>query len=122
MKVLVIDNDSSLTATYCQVLQSSGNQAVASNSVADALQLIKKTKFDVIICGMLMPEQDGIDFLRAFKPLSNKNTKVIIFSSINNSEVMAAAKKLGAVDYCLKSDYSPYQINEVLQKAIVVTK
>ncbi len=72
----------------------------------------------VILLDMLMPEMNGIEFLQALQPKNLPRTKVCVLSNIENPEIIAAAKKLGAVDYLLKVNYTPYQIADLVKDLV----
>jgi len=116
MKILVIDDEQVLTEVYSQVLEKVGHKALVANRVTDALEIAQKEKPDVIFLDMLMPEQDGIDFLKQYKSLKLPKAVILVLSNIDNEQVIVAAKKLGATDYLLKADYSPYQIVDAVKK------
>jgi two-component system alkaline phosphatase synthesis response regulator PhoP len=75
--------------------------------------LAKKEKPSLIILDMLLPKEDGISFLTRLRndPDVGK-TMVIVFSNYDVPETKAKAKELRAVDYLIKTNFTPQQIVE----------
>lgn len=116
-KVLVVDDERVLTDAYHMVLERAGHEVYVANHPAAGLDLVKEKRPDIILLDMLMPDMNGVDFLKqlAKDDLLNKTT-VLAFSNIENPEVMNAAKKLGAREYLLKVDYTPHQVVELVDR------
>ena len=64
MQILVVDDDPSIRETAVEILKMLGASVVATTSAAEALRAIEKTRFNVILCDIAMPEEDGYDFIR----------------------------------------------------------
>lgn len=80
----------------------------------EALNLLKKQSFDLVITDIKMPEMDGIN-LSKYIFESKINTRVIIISGYNEFEYARMALKYGVSDYLLKP-LSDSNINETLTK------
>lgn len=80
----------------------------------EALELLKKQSFDLVITDIKMPEMDGIN-LSKYIFESELNTKVIIISGYNEFEYARMALKYGVSDYLLKP-LSDASIHETLTK------
>jgi DNA-binding NarL/FixJ family response regulator len=68
---------------------------------AEALQLAKETKPDIILLDIRMPEVDGLDALEKIRD-ELPETRVIILSTYDNPTYIARAVTQGASDYLLK--------------------
>ncbi len=114
-KVLIVEDEVTLADAYRFALQKAGYEVFVAYDPVAGIELTKKHKPAVILLDMLMPEMNGIEFMQTIKPKSMPGTKVCILSNIENPEVVAASKKLGAVDYLLKVDHTPYEIADVVK-------
>lgn len=117
-KVLVVEDETVLADAYKIVLEKAGYDVYVAYRGQQGLELAATHKPNVILLDMLMPEMNGIDFLKELKPKQLPHTKVCVLSNIENPEIMKAATKLGAVDYLLKVNYTPYQIADIVDKLI----
>lgn len=70
---------------------------------AEALEMAKKEKFDVILLDLIMPGMDGFAFLEAMQTNKAK-VPVIVLTNLGQEEDQARAKKLGAKGYYVKSN------------------
>ncbi len=113
-RVLVIEDEVVLADAYKIVLAKAGYDVFIAYNATDGIALARQHKPHVILLDMLMPDMNGIELLQELKPKSLPNTKVCVLSNIENPDIIKAAKKLGAVDYLLKVNYTPYQISELV--------
>jgi len=91
---------------------------VAHNGV-DAVSMLRgaKPKFDLFVMDLVMPEKDGFAVLEDMKK-DQDNTPVIVASNLSQKEDMERVKKLGAVDYFVKSNVSLSDIVQNINKII----
>lgn len=68
-----------------------------------ALEKLKSEKIGVVILDIMMPELDGIEVLKRIKddPLLGE-TQVLMWSALDEFEILEEALKLGALDYFTK--------------------
>ncbi|MGB8450710.1 MAG: response regulator [Anaerocolumna sp.] len=81
----------------------------------EAVELIKKQTFDLVITDIRMPEMDGLN-LAKYVFETSADTKVIIISGYNEFEYARLALKYGVSDYLLKP-LNDANISETLIKA-----
>lgn len=115
-KVLIVDDEQILTDAYELVLSKDGHKVFVANRPKDGLDIAEKEHPDILLLDMLMPDMNGIEFLKALKAKKIKIQSVLGFSNIENEEVVSAAKKLGVKDYLLKVNYTPRQVAELVIK------
>ena len=61
---------------------------------------------DIILVDNLMPNTDGFYFLENLrKDEWGKNAKVIMWSNSHDSKTIVRAKKMGVLDFMIKSDW-----------------
>ncbi len=114
--VLIVDDERILTDAYELSLTKAGFKVFIANAPEDGIDIAVKEKPEVIVLDMLMPQMNGIEFLKALKKkMQLGKTKVLAFSNIENESVVQAAKKLGVVDYLLKVNYTPHQLADLIE-------
>lgn len=103
IKVLCVDDSPAILALLKKILGAGpGFEVVATASNgAEALEMLKKVKVDVITLDLHMPVMDGMQFLST---RTDKSTPVVIVSAINRDDMSIAQKalSLGASDYVEK--------------------
>lgn len=103
VEVLSVDDSPTILTLLKKVLTpENGFQITATaKNGAEALELLKTRKFDIITLDLHMPELDGIGFLKAYQ---GQSTPVMVVSSINRDDTTIAQKALalGAADYVEK--------------------
>lgn len=83
---------------------------------SEAIKLTKELNPDIVILDIVMPEMDGIVALEEILKI-NPNVKVIMCSSIENTDMVEKSLKMGASDYILKP-FNEYIVKEVIKRVI----
>src|ERR1700750_1355562 len=68
-----------------------------------AAQVTKKEEIDVIVCDVLLPDGNGIEFTKRIKHTS-ENTEIILLTANGNIHDSVQAMRNGAFDYITKGD------------------
>jgi len=105
--ILVVDDEPKMTSLVCGQLEDAGHQVATTTSPAEALELIKKHSFDVVITDLSMPEISGMDVLDA--ALAKGGCDVVMMTAYGTAETAVEAMKKGAADYILK----PFSLDEL---------
>jgi two-component system NtrC family response regulator len=106
-QILVVDDEPKMTALICGQLEDAGHQVTTTVSGREALELIEKHSFDIVITDLSMPEVSGMVVLE--KALEKEGTEVLMMTAYGTAETAVAAMKLGAADYLLK----PFPLDEL---------
>lgn len=110
-KILIAEDEQPMAHALELKLQHSGYEAKAVFDGQQALDELKKEKYDLILSDLVMPVVDGFGVLAALQEQGSK-LPVIVSSNLGQPEDIARAKKLGAADYFVKADTS---INDVVE-------
>jgi NarL family two-component system response regulator LiaR len=103
IKILVVDDESVVREGVVAILSLQADMEVlgeAHNGV-DAVKIARKTKPDVILLDMVMPEQDGLATIPKLKEIL-PDSKILVLTSFAESDRVYQAVKLGALGYLLK--------------------
>ena len=111
IRVLLVDDEKDFTETLAQRLEVRGFDIKTCFSGDEALDMIQKHEFDVIVLDVLMPGQDGIETLREIKNLKPL-IHVIMLTGNATVETAIEGMKLGAYDYLIK----PTKTEDLLEK------
>lgn len=110
-RVLLVDDEVELIDTLLKRMKMRQVDVEGVNSGPDALALLDRKNFDVVVLDVKMPKMDGIETLREIKkryPI----IEVIMLTGHANVEVAIQGMELGAFDYLLK----PIKIDPLLYK------
>lgn len=110
--ILVIDDELSMRELLEVLLVKEGYKVTCAKNGQDAVSMIKKTVFDLLLCDIRLGDISGIDVLRALRE-ENQETVVIMISAYASTEAAVEAMNEGAYDFVPK----PFD-NEELKKTI----
>ncbi|MBD3402149.1 response regulator [candidate division GN15 bacterium] len=106
-RILVVDDEPKMTSLVCGTLEDDGHAVETTTKPAEALNLIEKHSFDIVVTDLSMPEVSGIEVLDA--ALAKGGCDVIIMTAYGTVETAVTAMKKGAADYLLK----PFSLDEL---------
>lgn len=102
-KILIAEDERSIAKALQIKLSLSGFEVEIAVNGEEALKLLKETKFDLLLLDIMMPKMDGFSVMEEMKKNKIK-TPIIILSNLSQEEDAERAKKLGAVDFFIKSN------------------
>jgi DNA-binding response OmpR family regulator len=110
-KILIIEDEKLLSEMYEDKFSQSGFLAVVAKSAEEGLELLKKEKPDLVLLDILLPQENGIQFLKRIKDIPEiSKTPVIVFSNYDDPETKKKAFGLGAKDYLIKTNFTPAEV------------
>ena len=116
LTVLIVDDESKIRRLLSRSLESEGFDVAATDSGLRALEFLKSGKCDLIILDYMMPEMDGLEFLRELRKKST--TPVIMLSARDEISKKTEALELGADDYVVK----PFSVEEITARIRAVLR
>lgn len=105
--LLVVDDEPKMTSLICGQLEEAGHTVSTTTDPAEALRLIDKHSFDIVITDLSMPEISGMEVLK--RALEKEGTDVIMMTAYGSVATAVEAMKKGAADYLLK----PFSLEEL---------
>ncbi len=108
-KVLVVDDEEALRTVLSGELVNEGYLVETAGDGDEAIALIKREPFDVVLLDIKMPKVDGFEVLKFIKK-DYVNTKVIMLTAFADLKNAIESKKLGAEDFISK----PYDLVDLL--------
>ncbi len=110
LQILVIDDDTFMCNLLETYLSNHGYNVETAYNGQGAQSLLKKKKYDIVVCDFRLPDSDGLEMLDFIKT-QNPQTNVIIITAYADIRMAVKLMKLGAYDYVTK----PLQQEELLQ-------
>lgn len=108
--LLVIDDEPSMRHMLRLVLEQHHYRVSEAENGAEAINLIYKEKFDVILSDIRMPDMDGLTFLEQPEVRALNSTTIIMMSAYGSIDTALECMKRGAYDYISK----PFKPDEVV--------
>lgn len=111
-KILIIDDNQSITMMLSKFLELKGHSCSISNTGRNGLALLENQKFDVVILDLSMPEFTGLNVIDALvekKLIEDQNIIVCTAKSLSPEEVETLLKK--GVKACIAK---PMRLTELL--------
>jgi sigma-B regulation protein RsbU (phosphoserine phosphatase) len=113
-KVLAVDDDGFNLDILAKFLHKQGHVVTTAEDGLEALDILSKTSFDLILLDVMMPNLDGFETLKRIKEQENLlSTPVIMISALDELSSVIKCIECGAEDYLPK----PY--NSTLLRARV---
>jgi sulfite reductase subunit B len=100
-KILVVDDEAIVRESIRDWLKMSEYDVSTAESGEEALAMIEKQDFNVMVLDIRLPGESGLDVLARVKSIRPK-LKSIIITAYPTEDTIVEAKKLGAIDYLIK--------------------
>jgi len=107
--ILVVDDEPAMRLLLSSVLKEEGHDVTAAASGEEALQLIAKRHYHLVLTDLKMPGISGLDLLEQVKR-EDPGTAVIILTAFGTVEGAVEAMRRGAVHYLLKPLANPEEL------------
>lgn len=109
--LLIIEDNPLLVGMYKTAFERQNINVLVAHDGMAGIELAREKRPDVILLDLLMPGIDGYEVLKILKADPNtKSIKIIILTVIAKKENAEIAKKLGAVDYIVKTELKLQEI------------
>ncbi len=109
LSILLVEDEENLQEALKLNLELEDYEVTSAWNGVEALQLIQKEHFDLLILDVMLPELDGISVVESIR-LQNNEIPVLILSAKNSSADRVLGLKKGADDYLTK----PFNLEELL--------
>jgi signal transduction histidine kinase len=106
--ILIVDDEEGVQASLVKAFTLEGYQAVGAGSGTQALSLLRRQTFDVLLTDLVMPDLDGVSLMEGAQAIS-PSMVVIVMTGGATVESAVRALKGGAYDYVLK----PFTLAEI---------
>jgi two-component system, NtrC family, response regulator PilR len=114
--ILLVDDELSMRELLEYMLTKEGYQITCAQGGREAISLLEKIHYDLILCDIKLGDISGIDVLKASKRLS-PDTVVIMISAYSSTETAVEAMNEGAYDYVPKP-FDNDELKETIAKAL----
>lgn len=106
--ILVVDDELSMREFLKILLDKEGHTTVTASNSKEALTILKKKAFDLVISDIRMPDMGGLALLEKIKE-KDSTIPVVLITAYASPEDAVLAMKNGAYDYITK----PFKVDEI---------
>lgn len=111
VRVLLVDDEALFLESMRKVLGVRGYEAIAVRGGEEALQELRRARYDAVVLDLRMPGLDGIATLEQIRAL-DPALPVLLLSGHADMSKAAEAMQKGAADYLLK----PAQVDKLCER------
>jgi len=115
-KIMVIDDEKQICQNVEKILSKNNYEVIRATSAKEALEKMAKDSFSLLISDIVMPEMNGLEFLKLVKkewPL----TKAVMMTAYASTDTAVKAIRLGALDY-LSKPFTPDELRSTVERAL----
>ena len=114
--ILVVDDERGIRALCNDVLGRTGYDVEAVDCAAGALAAMARRRFDLVLCDINLPDQDGVSLLPRLL-VGERPPAVLLITAYPSIDTAVRGMKLGARDYIGKP-FSPDELRLVVRRAL----
>ncbi|HEX8459092.1 MAG TPA: sigma-54 dependent transcriptional regulator [Pyrinomonadaceae bacterium] len=117
VRILVIDDESSITGALQVILEEQGYEVHTAASMAEAERLLAGGRaFDLVFTDLRLPDTNGMEVLNRIKA-ENPDTEVILMTAHGSLDIAISAIKRGAY-YYVEKPFTPDEIVMLTERAL----
>jgi len=99
--LLVVDDDRYIQSAMADYLRSLGHRTETASNCTDAISRMEEFPFEVVLCDVNLPDQDGFHLLQWARE-NSPETSIILLTGFGTIESAVEAIRMGAFDYLTK--------------------
>jgi diguanylate cyclase (GGDEF)-like protein len=115
-QILIVDDDRSVRTTINEYIQNAGYTSQTAASAEEALELIKKNSYHVVITDIILPSMGGLELTKVIKKTNGSD--VIVVTGYSDDYSYEEAINIGASDFVIK----PVRLEELMLRLRRVLK
>ena len=115
-KILIVDDELIMRESLAGWLERDGHEVERVSSGEECLELLKETRFDILLVDIKMEGMSGLDVLSHVKE-SDPDLDVVMITAYGSISTAIEAMKNGAYDYLLKP-FDPEELGILIEKII----
>ncbi len=102
-RILVVDDLEMNRDVLSRRLRRDGHQVCVASSGTEALRMLRRESFDIVLLDLMMPDMDGDEVLHAMKAdLALRDVPVVMLSALDDMSAVIRCIEMGADDYLPK--------------------
>jgi two-component system, NtrC family, response regulator HydG len=115
-KILVVDDEPSVTGSLELILSEGGFEVLTANSFASSTEILSRIRVDLVITDLRLADASGIDLIKHIKK-NTPDVEVILMTGYGSLDITIEAIKAGAY-YYLEKPYTPDRLFTLVERAL----
>lgn len=116
MKILVVEDEIIIREELCELLEDEGYEVETAGTKNEGVEKICRTKYDLYILDINLPDGNGYDLCRAIRRISNN--PVMFLTSNDGEGDIVKGLKMGGDDYIIK----PFRMQELQARVMALLR
>ena len=116
-RILVADDEAGVRSFLAETLELGGHEVAQASDGEEALALLARRAFDLLVTDLRMPKRDGMEVLREAHA-RQPDLEVIVLTAHGSVSSAVEAMRLGAFDYLQKPLDGPDQVLLLAERAL----
>jgi len=115
-KIVIVEDDIAISQMYRIKFEVEGFEIETADNGRLGLELIEKSKPDIVLLDLMMPEMNGDEVLEKLRSQPwGKNLPVIILTNLGQQEAPVKLDNLNVDYYIVKAEMTPKQVAEIVK-------
>jgi CheY-like chemotaxis protein len=117
-RILVVDDDRVALTILCSMLRAEGAEVESAGTGRDALGLLRRSRFDFLLCDVYMPDMDGFELIRQVRllaPGAGSSVPAVAITAHPSFENRRDAQRAGFQDLVTKPVEASALVDVVLR-------
>ena len=115
-KILIVDDELIMRESLAAWLERDGHDVEKTASGEEAIEILKETRFDILLVDIKMEGMSGLDVLKQVKE-NDPDVAVVMITAYGSVSTAIEAMKNGARDYLLKP-FDPDELGILIEKIL----
>lgn len=115
-KILIVDDEKGCREMLKIILEVEGYEVSQAENGTQAIDIVQKTSFDVILMDLKLPDMNGIDVTKKIREFNNK-VIIIIVTGCPSLDSSIESQKLDVYDYLIKP-VPPDKLKRIISEAL----
>lgn len=115
--ILLIEDDPFIKQMYSNKIEEINTNVFTALNKDELKFILDKNNINLILLDLVLPNISGFDILKWLKKEDKfKDIPIIVLSNLSSQADINQAFELGALDYMVKSNYTPTEVLRTIQK------
>ena len=117
-RILIVEDEEMIRELMHITVSQGGHHVTTASNGEIALELLKRTRFDLVLLDIQMPRMGGLDVLRTMSRMGRAMPPVLMVTANRSLEAINEAMQLGCAGYVAKP-FQPAELRARVAKALM---
>ncbi len=118
-KILIVEDDQFMGRMYHKIFTHENHEVEIAVNGEEGLAKAHEWKPDIMLLDIMMPKMNGFQVLESMKKdPALMSVPIIMLTNLAGDQDIEEAKAKGAAEYIVKSNYTPRQILDMVNKIL----